>query len=316
MSSVHVAVGVILKQKQVLLAKRAQHQHQGGLWEFPGGKVEAGEHVTAALNRELKEELAINATQMQPLIQIRHDYGDKVVLLDVWTVTAFEGEPSGQEGQPLVWADLNQLIHYDFPAANQPIVSAITLPRLIAVTPSSGEKNEVLAFCRKALALGADGFQLRSLQLGAEDIIWLHSQLSALCSVPVWINSAHVFNDAGVINQTLLSLAAHIHFASRHLILAEHVGSRIAHATASCHTLEEIRAAETAGINAIYLSPVLATQSHPDANGLGWDAFSQLVAKAKIPVYALGGMALADLPFVQNCYAQGVAGISLFQFQP
>lgn len=316
MSSVHVAVGVILSQKKVLLAKRAQHQHQGGLWEFPGGKVEVGEHVTAALNRELKEELAINATQMQPLIQIRHDYGDKVVLLDVWTVTAFDGEPSGQEGQPLVWADLNQLIHYNFPAANRPIVSALTLPRVIAVTPSSGAKDEVLSFCQKALALGADGFQLRSLQLGPEDINWLHSKLTELYGVPIWINSAHLFENSGVINQALLSLAAHVHFTSRHLVQAKKVGSCIENATASCHNLEEIRAAEAAGIKAVYLSPVSATPSHPDANGLGWDAFSQLVAKAKVPVYALGGMALADLPFAQNCYAQGIAGISLFQFQP
>ena len=158
---VHVAVGVIFRGEKILLAKRAEHQHQGGLWEFPGGKVEQGEHITDALKRELNEELGILPSSMHPLIQIRHDYGDKVVLLDVWTVTAFSGEPKGQEGQPLVWTSIEQLKNYSFPAANEPIVSAITLPHAIAITPSQGDKHEVLSFCANALVRGADGFQLR-----------------------------------------------------------------------------------------------------------------------------------------------------------
>ena len=85
---VHVAVGVIVdKNENILIAKRADTAHQGGLWEFPGGKVEQGENIFAALKRELQEELAIEITATQPLIKIRHDYGDKIVLLDVHKVT-------------------------------------------------------------------------------------------------------------------------------------------------------------------------------------------------------------------------------------
>ena len=310
---VHVAVGVIFRADKILLAKRAEHQHQGGLWEFPGGKVELGEHITDALKRELNEELGITPNAMLPLIQIRHDYGDKVVLLDVWCVTAFSGEPKGQEGQPLVWVSVEQLKNYSFPAANEPIVSAITLPRAIAITPSQGGKHEVLSFCVNALARGADGFQLRSLQLSTEDILWLHAQLSQSYNLPVWVNSAHVFNDAGEINIELCQKIQRVHFASTHIALKEKLEAFVLHSTASCHHLQEMAEAEAVGINAIYVSPVLATASHPDAVALGWETFSSLVAKAKVPVYALGGVGVADLPLAQSCYAQGIAGISFFQ---
>lgn len=310
---VHVAVGVIYRGEKILLAKRAEHQHQGGLWEFPGGKVERGEHITDALKRELNEELGILATAMQPVIQIRHDYGDKIVLLDVWTVTAFSGEPQGQEGQPLSWVGRQQLNTYRFPAANEPIVSAITLPRAIAITPSRGDKHEILSFCANAFTRGADGFQLRSPQLTVEDILWLHAQVCQSYNVPVWVNSLHVFNDAGDINIELCQKIQGVHFSSSHIAMKEKLEAFALLSTASCHQLQEVNAAEAAGVNAIYLSPVLPTTTHPDADTLGWEAFSNLVAKSKVPVYALGGVGVADLALTQSCYAQGIAGISFFQ---
>ena len=125
---VHVAVGVICDADQrILIARRADHLHQGGLWEFPGGKVETGETVQEALVRELQEELAIAVAPegCQPLTEIHHDYGDKAVLLDVWWVRQFSGEPQGAEGQPLQWVAPHTLNDYPFPAANRAIIDAI-----------------------------------------------------------------------------------------------------------------------------------------------------------------------------------------------
>jgi 8-oxo-dGTP diphosphatase len=120
---VHVAAGVVLNnQQQVLLALRPLDKHQGGLWEFPGGKVEAGETVQAALARELYEEINLTVLTAEPFLVQEHDYGDKHVKLDVWLVTHFMGEPHGKEGQQLRWVALNELHHYQFPAANQVIV--------------------------------------------------------------------------------------------------------------------------------------------------------------------------------------------------
>jgi 8-oxo-dGTP diphosphatase len=123
---VHVAVGVVIDgEGRILVAQRPLHLHQGGLWEFPGGKVEAGELVTDALRRELDEELAIDVLDAEPLLEVEHDYGDKSVLLDVWKVTAFRGEPQGREGQPWRWVERAQLQSLAFPAANVPIIEAL-----------------------------------------------------------------------------------------------------------------------------------------------------------------------------------------------
>ena len=93
-----------------------------GLVGVSGGKVDAGETVEAALSRELNEELGIFVDYAEPVMQIKHDYTDKIVLLDVWQIARYRGEPSGCEGQPVKWLAINQLLAEQFPAANQAIV--------------------------------------------------------------------------------------------------------------------------------------------------------------------------------------------------
>ncbi|NND67213.1 MAG: 8-oxo-dGTP diphosphatase MutT [Halioglobus sp.] len=125
MKEVHVAVGVILDARgRILLTRRAEDAHQGGLWEFPGGKVEEHESLQAALTRELREELGITPARTSPLIEVRHNYVDKQVFLDVHVVWEHAGEASGLEGQPLAWVAVDELCNYDFPAANVQIVQA------------------------------------------------------------------------------------------------------------------------------------------------------------------------------------------------
>ena len=137
--AVHVAVGVILDQnRNILLTRRAADSHQGGLWEFPGGKVEAGESLELALGRELREELGITIGRTSALLEITHDYGDKAVLLDVHMVWDFTGEAQGLEGQPLAWVAPRELAQYPLPAANVPIVGAVT--KLLSDIPQSIEK--------------------------------------------------------------------------------------------------------------------------------------------------------------------------------
>jgi 8-oxo-dGTP diphosphatase len=127
MTLVHVAVGVILDgADNILLTRRAMDSHQGGLWEFPGGKVEEGESLRSALARELREELGIEIGATHPLLEVRHDYGDKRVLLDVHVIRDFSGDAEGLEGQPLAWVPVDELARYEFPAANEPIVEAVT----------------------------------------------------------------------------------------------------------------------------------------------------------------------------------------------
>lgn len=123
---VHVAVGVIQNQQGlILIAKRPTHLHQGGKWEFPGGKVEQGESTTQALIRELHEEVGLIVENSTPLMQISHNYSDKRVLLDIHKVTEFSGAAVGLEGQEIQWVSRANLSQYQFPVANQAIVTKL-----------------------------------------------------------------------------------------------------------------------------------------------------------------------------------------------
>lgn len=122
---VHVAVGVIIKDDLFFMTKRLAHVHLGGKWEFPGGKVENSETVAMALHRELKEEIAIDILACQPLIEIKHDYGDKKVFLEVFLVDNFQGEPKAQEGQQEGWFTLAQLQQLELPEANKAILEKL-----------------------------------------------------------------------------------------------------------------------------------------------------------------------------------------------
>jgi 8-oxo-dGTP diphosphatase len=144
--TVHVAVGIVADPAgAILITRRPDHAHQGGLWEFPGGKVEAAESVATALQRELDEELGIAVQAAEPWLQIRHAYPDKTVLLDVWRVTAWRGEPHGREGQPLEWASPARLTDFAFPAADEPIVARLRREHAqIAQQVSSKGMSDVL----------------------------------------------------------------------------------------------------------------------------------------------------------------------------
>ncbi len=125
-SRIHVAVGVLIDAKDcVLLTRRLKGTHLAGYWEFPGGKVEAGESVQTALARELQEELGTKIGKTVPLMTVSHDYGEKQVLLDVHQVKDWDGEPHGAEGQPLAWVDAASLNEFQVPEANAEIMSRV-----------------------------------------------------------------------------------------------------------------------------------------------------------------------------------------------
>lgn len=310
MKRVHVAAAVILAEDcRILIAKRPDDKHQGGLWEFPGGKVEEGEDVRVALARELEEELAIQPTAARPLIQVRHDYPDKQVLLDVWEVSAFSGEPHGAEGQPLAWVTQRELLDYEFPAANQPIVAAARLPAEYLITPEGLEPAELMAGVRAALAQGARLIQLRAPKMFDPQYRDLAVDIQGLCAGKAQLMLKGPLEWLGDFPAAGWHLTAEQlrKYASSGRPFPEHRWL-----AASCHSAEELALAAQMGVDFVTLSPVQATATHPEALPLGWDAARELLVGCNIPAYLLGGVGPGDVERAWQAGAQGVAGIRAF----
>jgi 8-oxo-dGTP diphosphatase len=110
---------------RVLIAQRPLGKHMAGKWEFPGGKRAVGETPFEALCRELQEELGVEVANAQPLIQYEYTYSDRIVLLDLWCVTTYSGEPRSREGQRLAWIRVEELGEVDLLEADRPMVRAL-----------------------------------------------------------------------------------------------------------------------------------------------------------------------------------------------
>lgn len=309
---VHVAAAAIFNEDGcVLIARRADHLHQGGLWEFPGGKVEVDESVIEALTRELHEELGINVQTARPLIRVRHDYPDKSVLLDVWRVSTFTGEAHGKEGQPIKWVLPTELYEYDFPTANIPIVTATRLSDRYLITPSPGEDvSAFLAQLENRLRDGIRLVQLRAKSLSAEAYLSLARQCVVLCekydadlmlnadpNVVLEVGARGVHLDSGRLESLSEPPFQPFHKANSKWV------------SASCHSPQQLEQAKKLGADFVMVSPVAATASHPDTQPLGWQQFQVLTEQAECPVFALGGMTADDLDQAFAHGAQGVAAI-------
>ena len=109
----------------VVTCKSCNKKSQELLWEFPGGKIESGEAIADAIQRECLEELDIWPTKIAPLTVIEHEYTDKSVRLEVCLVSDYLGVPVGKEGQPLEWSPVCSLNNYDFPQANKAILKLL-----------------------------------------------------------------------------------------------------------------------------------------------------------------------------------------------
>ena len=311
MKTVRVALGVVRDSEQrVLLSRRAEYVHQGGKWEFPGGKLEPGESYKSALRRELKEELGIDIVSAALLISFSHRYDDLEIFFQVFNITSYAGEVLAGEGQRIVWTPLANLENYEFPDANIGILHALRLPQSYLITPDNLPRAQLMAGIDKSLQEGVKLVQLRNNQLSKTDYKDYAQELFDMCER----YKADLILNCPI--DWLLELPLlPVHLTSkrmREVVSDIDAGEKLDLFSVSCHDEHEIELANGLLPRCILLGPVLKTKTHPQSKPIGWPSFHHLVMKSKLPVYALGGMSLEDICVARCCGGQGIAAIRSF----
>lgn len=298
-----VVAAVILKPDgQFLLAERPPGKIYAGYWEFPGGKVEAGESPHAALARELHEELGIEVDLATPWLTRIYTYPHATVRLSFFRVTRWHGEAHGKENQRLAWQAPGAVTVAPLLPANGAILRALGLPAVYAITHASerGIPN-FLDGLEQALSGGLRFIQVRETRLSAYE-------LERLAANVVHLAHAH---GARVLVNSDMALARKTGADGVHLkaaqLMALSARPDVEWCGASTHNAAELARAAELGLDFAVLSPVKPTLSHPDAFPLGWENFAALAAGAPLPVYALGGLSDADMADAWHHGAHGIA---------
>ncbi|GMV56765.1 MAG: hypothetical protein AMXMBFR6_25700 [Betaproteobacteria bacterium] len=315
---VEVACAVLERADgQFLLGRRAAGGVYAGHWEFPGGKLEAGETPRAALVRELREELAIEARTLQPWLVREHLYPHAHVRLHFFRIPSWSGigdlgktmddAPQARVHAELAWMTPGAPPPQPMLPANAPVLRALGLARVYALTHATeyGIDGQ-LARLDQALTLGHRLFLVREPGLPEADRTALARQAVA---------RAHAAG-ATVLVHASAELAEAVGADGLHWTAAQlraaHARPPFAWLAASCHDRAELEHAARLGVDFVVLGPVAASASHPGMPGIGWPSFERLAAGLPMPVFALGGLGPGDLDLAAAHGAHGVAGIRRF----
>ena len=309
--TVEVSAAILLREtaggKEYLLAQRPPDKVYAGYWEFPGGKLEAGESFHDALVRELREELEIDILQAAPWLCREFTYPHAHVRLKFFRVAAWRGEIHPHEHTGAVWTRLGETPRVEpVLPANGPILRALALPDVYAIThaETNGVESE-LARIDRALQHGIRLLQIRDKSLPAAERLRFAEEV---------MTRARAFGGARVLINDDEPLAREVGAHGVHL--PSHVLSTLARrpdvewVAASCHTADDLQRAADLGVDFVVLSPVLPTASHPGAPGMGWAQFGKLVERLTLPAYALGGMRGTLLSTAKAHGAHGIAMLS------
>ena len=307
METIKAVVGVLYNNSgQILIAKRQKHQFMGGFWELPGGKTKNNESNKSAITRELYEELNIKVLDLNLHQSMKHYYVDRKVELRIYNIKKYQKHPIGAEGQEIAWVDINKLHKYKLLPTMKAFIDSITLPNKYWITPSSNHQTkEWMDKFDKKITQDISLIQLRNKSpLNSVFIAELHNKCKQN-NVKLLLNTTDKsFNEEYCDGWHITT--------GEMLVLTKRPCADNKLLGASTHDLNEALKAQKLGADFVVISPVQATQTHPETIPLGWDSAKEVVDKLNIPVYFLGGMGLKDLEKTLKLGAQGIAGVSAF----
>lgn len=300
---VKVAAAVLLRPDgQVLLAQRPVGKAYSGYWEFPGGKLEPGETSHAALVRELAEELGIVVRQAAPWFIQEFVYPHAHVELHFFRVYEWSGELVGHDGQAFAWQTPGRYTVGPLLPANTRVLAALELAPVYGITcAADSDEESFLVRAEGALVDGLRLLQLRDREWPLARRLAFARRLAARArqhgAMVLWNGSA---------DEACAADCMGVHWTAATLMQASDrpEGMLVA---ASCHTRDEVAHAGVLGLDFVVLGPVMPTPTHPQAVPMGWKEFADMSARARLPVYALGGLAANDLAVAVGHGAHGVA---------
>jgi 8-oxo-dGTP diphosphatase len=307
MKTIKAVVGVLRNSKQqILIAKRQAHQFMSGFWELPGGKIEEHESDQEAIIRELKEELGVIVTELSIHQTMAYQYTDRIIELGIYNINQYQQVPTGVEGQEIAWSNIDNLQNFNLLPTMTAFINSITLPNKYWISPSSNhQSDEWMRKFDEKLKQGISLIQLRSkTKLAVEFIKDLYSKCQQH-NVKLLLNTTDKSFDETYCDGWHLTTNEMLKLNSRPCADDKLL-------SASTHSLDEALKAQEMGADFVVISPVQATQTHPDTVPIGWEAAQEVVNKLNIPVYFLGGMTLNDLDKTLEIGAQGIAGVSAF----
>ena len=281
---IEVAAAVLLRPDgSFLLAQRPAGKVYAGYWEFPGGKVEAGEAPAGALARELHEELGIDVERAYPWITRVYTYPHGTVRLNFFRITRWRGDPHGKENQAFTWQQLGARMVEPMLPANAPVFASLALPADYAVTDSARfGLDRIKARLEKGLSMIQVRWENASFTREVVEIAHRHG-----CKVL----TKEPFPGADGVHLTASQLKS----------LVERPKGL---AAASVHTREELEHAMRLELDFAVLGPVKDKEP-----ALGWTKFAEVARGTSIPVYAIGGLTRADREDAWRAGAHGLAMI-------
>ncbi|WP_305269077.1 NUDIX domain-containing protein [Moraxella sp. ZY210820] len=298
---IHVAIAILNQQGKTLIAWRDEHLHQGGQYEFAGGKVEQGETPMQACRREVLEEVGIDIEHWCYFDEIVHQYDDRTVHLHVFQASV-PFDLNHQIVPRWQWVYRDELANFQFPSANQSIIQRLMWRPYIKISADFADieqlntRTQFYWRCFEQLNVTQ---AVEQLNIVAQQ----NPQLLAQCII-----NQTIYQQCSIDVQKMIKA---IHLTEQQLLAQTQLDDDKSY-IASCHSLASLKWAEQIGCDAVFYSPVQKTTTHPDVKPLGWEIFEQSANNSLCMIFALGGLQPNDLSRVRECGGFGVAGIRAF----